>query len=53
MNNRDDSEMKNPLIPDESLLSEQFSRRTFLKGFAATTAAVSLSTILPANILAA
>ena len=52
MNNKDDSEMKNPLLPDESLLSEKFSRRTFMKGFAATTAAVSLSTILPANILA-
>jgi glyoxylase-like metal-dependent hydrolase (beta-lactamase superfamily II) len=52
MNNIDDSEMKNPLIPDESLLSEKFSRRSFMKGFAATTAAVSLSTILPATILA-
>ena len=52
MNNIDDSEMKNPLLPNESLLSEKFSRRTFMKGFAATTAAVSLSTILPATILA-
>ena len=52
MNNKDDSEMKNPLLPDENMLSEKFSRRSFMKGFAATTAAVSLSTILPSAVMA-
>ena len=52
MNNKDDSEMKNPLLNDENLLSEKFSRRSFMKGLAMGTAAVSLSTILPSAVMA-
>lgn len=38
---------QNPLLPGEELLNEKFSRRSFLKGLAMGTAAVSLATILP------
>ena len=42
-----DTEHQNPLLPGEELLKEKFSRRSFLKGLAFGTAAVSLATILP------
>lgn len=47
MENRQDFEQRNPLIPGEKLLNEKFTRRSFLKGLAMGTAAVSLASILP------